>query len=300
VRTLDRRPLPAPLRDAGIEHHRLDLRETAGLAALLDGMDVVFHLASAHLDVRSGPDEYRAVNVHAAEALAEACARAGVRRLVHTSTVGIYGHVAAPPAAENAPRAPGNIYEQTKLEGETAVLKRAAATGLDVIVLRPAWVYGPGCPRTMKLLRTVGRRRFFYVGRGTNLRHPIHIDDALEAFLLAARAGTGAAGRAWIVAGPRAVTVRELVETCARVLDVPAPRFGVPRAAALLAAAAAELAGSVLRRQPPFSRRSLAFFDHDNAFDTGAARRDLGFEPVVELEEGLRRTVGDRTWSDPR
>jgi dihydroflavonol-4-reductase len=296
VRSLDRVALPPQLRSASIEHHRLDVRDAAAIGPLLEDVDVVFHLASAHLDVRSGIDEYRTVNVGAAESLADACARAGVRRLVHTSTVGIYGHIAAPPAAEDAPRAPGNLYERTKLEGETAVARRAAASGLDLVILRPAWVYGPGCPRTAKLFRALRKGRFFYVGAGRNLRHPVHVDDVVEAFLLVARAGAGPTGRAWIIAGPQVVTVRELVETCARVLDVPAPRLSVPRTAVLLAGTGLEAAGRLLGRQPPFSRRSLAFFENDNAFDIGAVRRDLGFEPAIPLEEGFRRTLADREW----
>jgi nucleoside-diphosphate-sugar epimerase len=216
---------------------------------------------------------------------------------VHVSTVGIFGHVAAPPAHEETEPAPGNAYERTKLEGEHAVRAAAAEVGLDLVVLRPAWVYGPRCPRMAKLLRSVRAGHFVYVGAGRNLRHPIYISDAVEALLKAGTADAPLAGRTYLVAGPRSVSLRELVETCARQLGVSPPRRHLPRPVAGVAAGAAELAFRLARREPPFSRRSLVFFENDNAFDIGAARRDLGFEPQVDLDEGIRRTIEEGSWT---
>jgi nucleoside-diphosphate-sugar epimerase len=293
VRALDLEPRPAALALPGVTYAQGDVRDRALLSELLPGVDTVFHLASVHLSVHAAPSLFRSVNVEAAEGLVTLCAGAGVRRIVHTSSVGVFGHVADPPATEDSPKNPQNEYERTKLNGERAALTRAAEVGMDVVVLRPAWVYGPGCPRTAKLLRSVRQGRFFYVGDGSNLRHPIFIDDAVEAYRRAAEASAGVAGRPFIVAGPRAVTLRELVESCARVLEVGAPRLSLPRGFALGVGWATELTFGLAGREPPFSRRTLAFFDNDNAFDTAAAETALGFRPRVDLEEGLRRTVAE-------
>jgi nucleoside-diphosphate-sugar epimerase len=298
VHALDVRPLPEPLLRAGITHHAVDMRDSAAVESLLDDIDVVHHLASAHLEVHRTAAFYEQVNVLAAAALAAACAKRGVRRLVHASSVGVYGHVAEPPAREDSSFRPGTLYERTKLAGEQAVARVAAGAGLDVIVLRPAWVYGPGCRRTAKLLRGVARGRFAYVGDGCTLRHPIHVDDVVDAFLIAAAAPAGANGGCFIIAGPRSLPLRELVETCARVLGVAPPRRRIPRALALVAGRGAELAWGAIGREPPISRRTLSFFENDNAFDTTAAARDLGFVARIELEDGLRRTIADATrWS---
>lgn len=291
VRAVDLAPEPPVAGLHGVRYFREDIRDTDALRPLLQGADTVFHLASAHLQVTADDAHYRAVNVGAAERLVRASADAGVRRFVHTGTVGIYGHVADPPAREDAPTAPGNIYERTKLEGDVAVRGAAAATGLDLIVIRPAWVYGPGCPRMAKLLRGLESGRFLYVGEGRNLRHPVYVDDAVDAFLLAAAAPPELAGRVYLVAGPRYMELRELVETCARVLGVPTPRKRLPRFAVAGLGRVAELVWGLAGREPPISRRSLLFFENDNAFDISAARRDLGFDPRVELEEGVRRTL---------
>lgn len=274
----------------GRRHAVVDLRD-GDVRPYLQAGSTVYHLASRHLEVGITEAEYAAVNVDAAVGLVEACADAGVRRLVHVSTVGIYGHVEDPPADEDAPRRPGNLYERTKLRGERAVMERAATLTLDTVVVRPAWVYGPGCPRTAKLLRAVRKRQFFFVASARNLRHPVHIDDMVRGLRSAASAPAPLPRRDYILAGPQVVTVRELVDACARVQGVGAPRITLPRPAFLALATAVELAFRVLPGQPPLSRRTLAFFENDNAFDIGAARRDLGFEPRIELDEGLEQAL---------
>jgi nucleoside-diphosphate-sugar epimerase len=296
IRALDVKPAPLAFHNTSIQYHRVDLRQIEAVRAILDGVHTVFHLASAHLEVHARPEFFEQVNVAAAASLAEACAAASVTRLVHTSSVGVYGHVQQPPAAEDAPVAPRNAYERTKLAGEKAVLEVAARRGLAVIVLRPAWVYGPGCGRTAKLVRSLMQRRFVFIGDGCNLRHPLYIDDLVDAFGLASRARAELSGRVYNVAGPRPLSVEELVTAFARAVGVAVPRRRIPRAAGWALGRSAELVWGIAGREPPFSRRSLSFFDADNAFDTTAAFRDFGFVPQVELEEGLRRTLNDATW----
>ena len=199
----------------------------------------------------------------------------------------------SPPAGENDPKNPETPYERSKLAGEIRVTQRAEQTGLDVVVLRPAWVYGPGCPRTEKLLRAISRKRFFYIGDGSNLRHPVHIADTVTAFKLAAMSPPAVGSRVYNIAGPQPLPLRRMIEEFARIIGVSAPRLAIPRSIGWLAGLATEKAFGVLRREPPFSRRSLAFFMNDNAFSTAAAERELGFRPEVGFEEGLRRTIAE-------
>lgn len=295
VVALDLRPRPAPLAIDGIRYVQADLRAPDQWRDALDGVDTVFHLASLHLQVGASEDQYREVNVDATAGLARAARDRLVRRFVHASTVGIFGHVERPPADEDAPRRPTNQYERTKLLGETALADFAERVGLDVRILRPAWVYGPGCPRTARLLRALRRGRFMFIGSGTNRRHPVFVDDVVDAFLLAATAGSGLR-RDHIIAGPAPMSLRELVNAFAAAVNAPPPRVRIPRVAGLALAYAAEISGRLIGKDPPLSRRTLSFFENDNAFDCAAARRDLGYEPRVALAEGLRLTVADTTW----
>jgi len=290
VRALD---LKSPdSREAGrVEWLNVDIRDESALEPVLHGAEVVVHLASAHLQHGAPPGWYESVNVEGTRSLVGRAAAAGVRRFVHVSSVGVYGHVADPPADEDAPMHPTNDYERTKLLGETAALELSRDLDMELVVLRPGWVYGPGCPRTARLLRTVRRGRFFYVGAGANLRHPIHVSDTVRSILLAIDAPSTSMGRPYLVVGPEAASVRRLVETCARVQGLRPPRLRLPRALVASGLRGVELGFGMLGKGPPVSRRSLAFFEHDNAFDGRAAVRELGFEPRVGLEEGLEMTV---------
>jgi nucleoside-diphosphate-sugar epimerase len=278
---------------AGVEWHRLDIRDTDALGRLVAEADTVVHLASVHLDVHAAEREFDAVNVRAASDLVRACSAAGVRRLIHTSTVGVYGHVEAPPADESAPCRPQSVYERTKFAGEQAVLAAARASGLDLIVLRPSWVYGPGCMRTARLLRSVRKGRFVFIGDGFNLRHPVHVSDMIDAYILAMRAAGSGEPKVYNVAGPEVLSLREMVGVAASVQDAPRPRVRIPRSAGWMLGAAAEVIFRFVPGDPPISRRTLAFFGNDNAFSTAAARRDLGFRPSVSFEDGLRRTLAE-------
>ena len=273
------------------DHPRLevvvgDLLDAELVQRLVDGIDLVYHLASAHLDVSLTDDYYRQVNVDATVGLLKAARAAAVSRVVHCSSVGVIGEVVNPPADESSPCHPTNIYEQTKLAGERAALRYAAESGLPVVVARPAWVYGPRCPRTEKLFGTIGKRRFPFFGDGRTLRHPVYVSDAVRGLELCAETGR-TAGQTYIIAGDEVVTVKTLVHTIAKVLDVRPPVLHLPVTLGRVGGYALELAFKPLGRQPPFSRRSLDFFLKDNAYDIGKARRELGFQPQVDLHNGL-------------
>jgi nucleoside-diphosphate-sugar epimerase len=288
---LDLQHSPANPSAENLELLSLDIRNAEAMREAVAGVDVVFHLASAHLQVHAASDWYESINVDAVASLVDACRRGKVGRLVHVSSVGIYGDVTDPPANEDSPKNPVNRYEKTKLSGETLALQEAANAGVELFVLRPGWVYGPGCPRTTKLLRTIRKRRFFFIGAATNLRHPIYVADAVEACVLAADAPKSGSGRPYLVVGPRAITVRELVTSCAEALEVASPSIALPRSLGAAAAHACEIGFGLFRANPPFSRRSLAFFDNNNSFDGSAAVQALGFQPKIDLKQGLRQSV---------
>jgi nucleoside-diphosphate-sugar epimerase len=293
VRALDVHAPPPAVAGLGLDFRVFDLRDSARLAEAVAGVEVVFHLASVHLDVGAADEEFEAVNVKAVAQLVQMCAAARVRRLVHVSSVGVYGHVEHPPAAEDAPLHPVNTYERTKRAGEEAARQAAAEHGVDLVIIRPSWVYGVGCPRTEKLMGALRKGRFFYIGAARNLRHPVYIDDFLDGLLLAANSGPQVAGKTFNIAGPSWMTVQEMVTTFATAMRVSAPKVRIPRWLGLMAGWSAEQVGAVLKINPPISRRTLAFFENDNAFDIGAARQALSYAPRVELLDGVGRVLAE-------
>ena len=276
------------------DHPRLEIitgdLTKVDLIQLLNDVDTVYHLASAHLDVALSDEHYRLVNVVATRNLLAAAQRAGVRRFVHCSSVGVIGDVEQPPANEESACHPTNIYERTKLEGERVALEFASQTGFPIVVMRPAWVYGPRCPRTAKLFRTISKGRFPIFGRGRNMRHPVYISDAIRGLELCAEAA-GVEGEMFIVAGAQPVESKELVNAISRALRVRVQQIHFPVWLGLAGGAIIEIAFKLLGRRPPFSRRSIDFFLKHNAYDISKAQNRLGYQPQVNLQDGLQKTI---------
>lgn len=265
-----------------------DIAEAEVQEEALQGVDTVFHLAAAHLSVAADASIYRRVNVEAVRTLVSRSREAGIRRFVHCSTVGVFGALRSQPAAEDTPCEPEFEYEKTKLEGERILLDAFVADGFPVTILRPAWVYGPGCPRTDKLFRAIRRGRFLVAGDGGSYRHSVYIRDMTGAFELAANADA-AVGQVIIIADEEAVKVRSLVRHIADLVGAPAPR-SVPFGLLYGAGAVAELLYGWMGKEPPISTRTLRFFSGNTSFRIDRARRLLGFRPRYGIEEGLRET----------
>ena len=208
---------------AGIEVGILSVTELAQAPTVLAGVDAVIHLAAAQHEVKKPDSHFRAVNVHGTAALLEACRAAGVGRFVHGSTIGVYGGREGV-LDETTPPAPENIYGVTKLEAEGAVL---AAQGLPVVVVRISEVYGPGDRRLLKLFQAIKRGRFFHIGPGTNLHHPIYVEDLARGLLLAAERPE-AVGEVLVLPGRQAVTTDEMVAAVAAAVGQPSPRLRLP------------------------------------------------------------------------
>lgn len=264
-----------------------DMRDRNLLQQLVEGQEVIFHLASAHLEVNESDSYFEDINVGAVATLATLAENAGVSRFVHCSSVGVYGPLSSLPATESTECHPDIIYEITKLQGEKAL--RDAAGTLPYVILRPSWVYGPRCNRTLKLLRTIKNGKFFKVGNKRTYRHPVYIADMLEGFELAAT-HPDAVGETFIIGGDTAVLLDELIDTIAEVQGTKLRPFSVPLSVMTPACFTVEKVFGLLGKEPPFSRRSLKFFTESSAFDISKARNKLGFAPATDLATGLRNT----------
>jgi nucleoside-diphosphate-sugar epimerase len=264
-----------------------DFRDWQQTEQALTDKEVVIHLASAHLQISLDENEYWEINVHGLRTLLEKCHRAGVNRFIHISSVGIYGRLETVPADETTPCHPQSIYGETKLAGENEVIQFCNKSGMDYVILRPAWVYGQGCPRTAKLERMLAKKRFIMIGRADNKRHPMYIKDMLESFRLAMEQDR-AVGETMIIGGDQIVTTREMVNTFSSVLDLPDPLLTLPYPLGVVLAVVAETMFGLAGKEPPVSRRSLEFFNTDNGFDISKSKKILGFTPAYTLEEGLK------------
>jgi nucleoside-diphosphate-sugar epimerase len=267
-----------------------DLRDPESIARAAEGVEVVYHIAAIYRQASLPDQEYRAVNATAVRTVIEAARSAGARRVVHCSTVGVHGDIEHPPANEEAPLRPGDIYQQTKLEGERVAREAATETGVEVVIARPTGIYGPGDRRLLKLFRGVARRRFVILGDGRIYYHLTYIDDLVDGFQLC---GTvrGAAGGTYILAGGEVTTLKELTARIAAEAHVPPPRVHLPVWPFWAAGAVCEAICAPLGIEPPIYRRRVDFFTKSRAFDISRARAELGYAPKVGLQEGIRRTL---------
>jgi dihydroflavonol-4-reductase len=256
------------------------------------GATHIFHLAVAMREGGKSDEFFESINLDGTRHLLQAATMERVQRFVYCSTIGIYGHRAPGITTEDSPFSPGNAYERTKVAAERLVRDFAENCGLPAVVLRPADVYGPRDQRLLKMFKGVSRGRFPLFGAGRGRRHMVYVDDVVSAFFRASERDE-ALGQGLIIAGPRACTLRELLDEVTAATG--SKRYGIrlPLMPMLGLAAVVEDVCAALAIDPPIYRRRMDFFHSDSEFDTSRARRVLGWEPQIDLREGIRRTFED-------
>ena len=278
------------LRASGARLVEGDLGSRDAIRELVEGADAVMHVAAVYRTAGHPDSYYRDVNVKGTERLLEAAAEARVGRFVHTSTVGVHGHVANPPADETAPVAPGDIYQETKAEAEALALEFYRERNVPVAVVRPGAIYGPGETRLLKLFRAVARGRYAIVGSGRSFYHPVYIDDLVQGFLLALDREE-AVGESFLICGPEYVSQTDLAALVAKHTGGSVLPFRIPAAPIQLAGDVVEAVCVPLGIEPPLHRRRVDFWTKSRAFTIDKARRLLGYDPQVHLDEGVARTA---------
>ncbi len=263
--------------------------------AHLDGTDVLVHAAAIRHRHGTDASAYRASNVDLAAAVVRACA-GRVGRLVHVSSVGVYGFPKKLPITEATPKAPRTLYSQTKIEAEKEVARLARSLGLAYTIIRPTIIYGPGDRNGMldKLATALRSRRYLVVGNGKNVLHHTHVDDVVRGILTLA-AAERARNEDFIVAGPETITLQRLSELVARAVGARVPRVHVPIGFARAVATAIDLAAyrglEMAAKEPPINNEKLDVMTVPIAFDPAKARA-AGFVPSIHYEEGIARTLG--------
>jgi len=291
VRVMVRDPSRASaLAAQGIEVVAGDLTNTPSLRRAAAGCDVVYNIAALYRTAGLPADRYRQVNAVGVAEVVDAAAAAGARRVVQCSTVGVHGHIAGAPANENAPLAPGDVYQDTKLEGERLGAAAAARQGIEFVIARPSGIYGEGDRRLFKLFGKVAQRRFLLLGDGRIHYHLTYVEDVCEGMRLCG-VTPAAAGRIYIIAGAEIPTLREVMDLTAEIAHVPPSRLRLPVWPVWLAGALCEAACKPFGISPPLYRRRVDFFTKSRAFDISRARRELGFDPRVSLRDGIARTL---------
>ncbi len=251
-------------------------------------VDVVYHLAAAQHEANVPDKYYYEVNVDGTRNMLDAAVECGVDRFVHGSTIGVYGIGRDGPVGDDSPLEPDNIYGVTKLEGEKVV--RGYFDKMPTAIARISETYGPGDRRLLKLFKGIARNRFFMIGNGRNLHHPVYIDDLVDGLRASARSET-AVGHTYVLAGPRAIATNEMVEAICRALGKSPPRLRVPLWPLMATAILMEGALRPVGIQPPLHRRRMNFFVKSFEFTGTEAKVAIGYQPQIDFFEGAALTA---------
>jgi dihydroflavonol-4-reductase len=281
----------ANLEGLSVEIAEGDVTDPASLARAMSGVATLYHCAADYRLWARDPGELHRANVEGTDNVLKAAAAARVARVVYTSSVGALGLTAdGTPADETTPVSRAEVvgnYKKSKFDAER-VAESWAGRGLPVVVVNPSTPVGERdvkpTPTGQMIVDFLNRRLPAYVDTGLNV---VDVRDVAQGHLLAAEKGR--IGEKYIL-GHRDMTLKEILETLARLTDLPAPRIRLPHAVPLAAAAAATWAARFTGRPPRVSLESVRMSKHRMFFDAGKAVRELGL-PQTPVEDALGRAV---------
>jgi nucleoside-diphosphate-sugar epimerase len=295
VRSFSRATYPA-LTTLGVEQLRGDLSDQAAVIAASKGCDVIFHVA-AKAGIWGSYNDFYLANVTGTANILEACRINGIERLVYTSSPSVVfdgGDVEGGDESIPYPASYEAHYPRTKALAEQIVLA-ANSPDLATVALRPHLIWGPGDNHLVPRILAKGRAgKLRRIGKHPNLVDTVYVDNAARAHLQAAdrlAPGRPPAGRAYFISNGQPIPLWEMVNRILAAADIPPVTRNISPGLAYTIGCVCESVWGMLRLagEPPMTR----FVAHELAsahwFDISAARRDLGYDPEVSIDEGLLR-----------
>ena len=280
----------------GVETFRGSIEDPAAVRSAVHGSDLVIHTA-AKAGVWGDPAEFRSINLDGTRNVLLACRETGVARLVYTSTPSVvFGGADLEGVDESAGYADHfeSDYPETKARAEQLVLA-AAAPDFATVSLRPHLIWGPGDPHFIpRIVERSRAGRLRMVGHGQNLIDTIYIDNAADAHLLAAERlapDSPISGRAYFLSQGEPVAMGTMIDHLLTAAGEPPLRRSVPAGLAYAAGAVLEVVYRALdlSGEPMVTRFLSRELSRAHWFNIEAARRDLEYDPLVSIDEGLQR-----------
>jgi nucleoside-diphosphate-sugar epimerase len=296
VTVLGRNPqILAGLERLGMRPVNADFSDAQLVRAACQGQEVVFHcgaLSSAWAPAR----EFYISNVVGTQNVISGCEAQGVRRLIHISTPSVYfRYESRLNVREDAPlpKQPANEYVRTKLLAETEIDK-AFARGLPVITIRPRAIFGEGDNAILpRLIDRLQRGRLAVIGDGKTITDLTYIDNVVDALLLCIESPGATLGRKYNITNDEPLELWALIRKLCQALNYEYPRRSIPYPLALGLSGLLEAICQLLpgRPEPALTRYMVGVLAKSTTLDVSAARRDLGYQPRISVDEGFQRFV---------
>ncbi len=247
------------------------------------GVDTIIHLA-ARVHIMDDPStdpltEFRNINVAGTARLAGEAAKAGVKRFVFISSIKVNGEESSKPYTTDSPSLPSDPYGISKWEAEQALRIIEAETGLEVVIVRPTLVYGPGVKANfLNMMKIITKGIPLPLASVANKRSLIYVGNLVDALTICA-IHPAAAGQTYLVSDGEDVSTPDLIRRTAKALELPARLFPVP-------ASFIRLAGKLSGKSSAVNRLTGSL-----TVDSTKIRRELGWKPPFTLDEGLAETA---------
>lgn len=277
----------------GIEIVHGDITQPETLAGIGEGMDYLLHLAATlgHMsDFIADDNRFENINVNGTINIMQEALRAGIKKIVHCSSVAAMGISHEIPATETTPCNPHDAYGRSKLKAENKVKILVKEKKLPASIVRFSMIYGPGGHRDiLKLTRMAKRGMFPQIGRRPKLTPLIHAEDAVTGLLLAA--DHGRPGEIYLLANKCSEPFDQIRKIIKEALGTRWPTIYIPEFAALSLATLIERTFALIGKNPPVTRKNMESTLLDRIFSIEKAQKELGFEPVIDPAKGLQETV---------
>ena len=276
-----------------VKHVVGSLDEISVLKKAVEGVDLVYHVAAAVSDWGSR-EYFQKGNVEGTRNILEASIEAGVKRFVFISSIAVHSFIGGQDMDENAPQLPTPFpYCQTKREAEALVMAVHKLHQIEVTIVRPGDVFGPG-DRTslLKMAEYLEKGKMAYVGGGRTLAAFTYVENLNEGLVLAGIVDK-AAGETYVITDGSHRTWRDYFEKLTQALDLPQPKISIHPALAYPAAWILEWIYRLFRvsSRPPITRYLIAHVRKDFHFGIQKAGRELGYVPAIGFDEAIRRTA---------
>ena len=279
VRVLSRRPADTTSTFQGARWSQGDFRHPID-PTFLSGVDTLYHLAAE----LNKPEEMEAVNVQGTANLLSAATKAGVRRWIQLSSIGVYGPPRGLLVTEGTTPAPANEYEKTKLASDRLVQEACQRSDMDYVILRPSNVIGADMKNGsfFALVKAVSRGRYFFIGPRGAVATYVHVEDVVRALVACQKAPKGgvynlSSDCAW----------EALIERIASLVGVRSPHIRIP--AAPLRLVIGVLEGRV---RLPLTSGRLASLTSRSRYSSDRIVEELGFAFAKPMPEGIEDVVG--------